>query len=988
MSKKSAPVISNVSVTPASGPGGTIFTASVTASGFPSLRITYQWRLDGVAIPGATGSSLIASAAGALTVLVTATNNQGSDTRESAPVTVSPALAAPAITEARISPVTGAVEDVFTAVAEATGVPAPTLSYQWALDGIAIGGATEANYIAVARGKLSVRITARNSEGADSIESDPVAVETAATAPAIGALRIAPEAGRVGETFSAIVEASGTPSPALGYQWMLDGVAIEGATAADFSAAAEGALSVRVTATNGAGTDSRISVAVPVSAALVAPQITVATISPAFGRVGDTFSVAASATGEPAPDLSYQWRIEGIEIGGATGSSFVPALQGSLSVQVTASNAAGSDTLATAPVTVAAALSAPMIANITIAPSTGRVGEAFTGVAEVMGEPAPEVGFQWLLDGIALEGAIGPSFVPATAGALSLRVSARNSQGVDLRESAPVLLEPGLEAPRLTAAAISPEAGRVGDTFTVTANATGEPAPVVAYQWLLNGESIAGATGTQLVPAAEGNLSVRVTAGNVAGTDSRETAAVFVGNVLTAPAITGLSVTPESGRVGDRFAVTVEAAGDPSPVLSYQWLLDGATVERATEPAFVPAAAGALSVLVTASNTEGADSVLSTPVLVEPALAAPKVKSADILPSIGRVGDTFTIVSTAIGNPTPELRYVWVLEDQVIEGANGISFTATEAGTLFVRVIATNSEGEDIRESGAVEVEPALVAPSITEATIQPSSGRVGETFVATAAASGNPAPLLVYQWMMDGAAVEGAQAATFVPNVAGALSVRVSATNTEGSDTRETPAITVAAALSAPGISEARIEPAQGRVGDAFTATVAVTGNPDPVLSYQWTLDGAPITGATNPRFTADATGALGLRITARSSEGEATAQAGPVTVLAALAPPVLTSATISPTSGPVGTTFTATATASGNPSPIFGYQWLLGGIAIAGATAPTYGATAAGTLTVRVTAGNSLGTDSLESAGATITSVSSPTVFETGVYEGGVFA
>ncbi len=988
MSKKSAPVISNVSVTPASGPGGTIFTASVTASGFPSLRITYQWRLDGVAIAGATGSSLIASAAGALTVLVTATNNQGTDTRESAPVSVSPALAAPAITEARISPETGAVEDVFTAVAEATGVPAPTLSYQWALDGVAIGGATEANYIAVARGKLSVRVTARSSEGSNSVESAPVAVEPAATAPSITALRVAPEAGRVGESFSVIVEAEGTPPLALGYQWMLDGVAIDGATAPDFRAVAEGALSVRVTATNGAGTDSRISVAVSVSAALLAPQITAATIAPGAGRVGDSFSVAVTAIGEPAPELSYQWRIEGVAIGGATGNTFVPALTGSLSVQVTASNAAGSDTLEAAPVTVAAALAAPTIANITIAPSTGRVGNAFTGVAEVMGEPAPEVAFQWLLDGIALEGAIGPSFVPAATGALSLRVTARNSQGEALRESAPVLLEPALEAPRLMAASISPETGRVGDIFTVSANATGMPAPTLVYQWLLNGQPIAGATGTELVSAAEGSLSVRVTATSPAGADSLETAAAIVGSVLSAPEITGVLVTPESGRVSDRFTVAVDAAGNPSPTLSYQWLLDGAAVEGATEPSFVPAAAGALTVLVTASNTQGTSSALSTPTPVEPALAAPRVKSADILPNIGRVGDTFTIASTAIGNPTPELHYVWVLEDQVIEGATGASYTATESGTLFVRVIATNSEGEDIRESGAVEVEPALVAPTITDATIQPSAGRVGDTFLATVTATGNPAPLLAFQWLMDGVPVEGAEAATFVPAAEGALSVRVTATNSEGSDTRESPAVTVAAALARPSIVEARIDPAEGRVGDIFTATAVATGNPDPVLSYQWTLDGAPITGATSPSLAADIAGTLGLRITARNSEGEASTEAGPVTVLAALAPPVLTSVTISPTSGPAGTTFTATATANGNPSPIFGYQWLLGGIAIAGATAPTYGATAVGTLTVRVTAGNSLGTDTLESAAATVTSDPSPTVFVTGIFEEGVFA
>jgi PKD repeat protein len=890
MSKKSAPVISNVSVTPASGPGGTIFTASVTASGFPSLRIAYQWRLDGAAIPAATGASHIASTAGTLTVLVTATNNQGTDMRESAPVTVSPALAAPAISEARIAPETGAVEDVFTAVAEASGVPAPTLGYQWALDGIAIGGATEASYIAVARGNLNVRVTARNSEGADSVESDPVAVEPAATAPAIGALRIGPEAGRVGEPFSAIVEASGTPSPDLGYQWMLDGVAIEGATAVSFTAVAEGALSVWVTATNGAGTDSRISVAVPVTAALVAPEITAATISPASGRVGDSFSVAVTASGEPVPELNYQWRIEGVEIGGATGSTFVPALSGSLSVQVTASNSEGSDTLETTPVPVSAALSAPVIASITFAPSTGRVGDAFTGVAQVMGEPSPEVAFQWLLDGVAVEGAIGPSFVPTTAGALSLRATATNSQGADVRESAPVLLEPALEVPRLTGAAIAPEAGRVGDLFTVTAGATGEPAPVLSYQWLLDGLPIAGATGTELVAGSEGNLSVRVTASNVAGSDSLETAVAIVSAALTAPAITGLSISPESGRVGDSFSIAVQVAGNPAPLLAYRWLLDGAAVEGATEPAFIASAAGALRVLVTATSSEGSDNLLSIPVLVGAALAAPKVTSADILPSNGRVGDTFTIASTAVGFPPPDLRYVWVLEDRVIEGASGISYTATEVGTLFVRVIATNSEGEDIRESGAVEVEPALVAPSITDATIQPSSGRVGDTFFASVIAAGNPAPVLSFQWLINGVEVAGANAGSFVPLADGSLSVRVTATNSEGVASAESAAVALGLLEVAPINIAAPVLTGTASPNNTLIATAGDwAGNPEPQLSFAWQRNGADITGATGLSLLLrdlDFGTDVRIRVEATNSVGSAVAYSSSFRVTAGDAP------------------------------------------------------------------------------------------------------
>jgi hypothetical protein len=107
-----APVISTVTVTPAFGPGGTVFTANVVASGRPNVRLSYQWRLDGVDIPGATRASLMASDSGQLTVVVTAQNNQGADTRESEPVHVCRSCGLPEILEVAISPADGRVDDM------------------------------------------------------------------------------------------------------------------------------------------------------------------------------------------------------------------------------------------------------------------------------------------------------------------------------------------------------------------------------------------------------------------------------------------------------------------------------------------------------------------------------------------------------------------------------------------------------------------------------------------------------------------------------------------------------------------------------------------------------------------------------------------------------------------------------------------------------------------------------------------------------------
>lgn len=720
---KLPPTISNISVTPASGPGGTIFAASVTASGHPPLRIEYQWLLDGMPIDGATGSSHIASDAGELSVRVTATNREGSDVRVSAVVLVTPALAVPVVTEASVRPLEGNVGDTFTAIAAATGVPVPAVSYQWLRDGLVIHGATAATYDATAEGAISVRVTASNSEGSDSVDSAPAIVGAALAPPAIEDVLIRPASGRVGDTFSATAQVTGSPQPDLAFQWLLDGVLLLGETGTTCTATSPGVLTVRVIATNTEGSATRESAPVPVDPALgLPPEVREVAVLPAFGRVGDTFSAEALVTGDPAPTLAYQWLIDGTEIAGATGETHAPLSTGQLAVRVTASNELGSASASSDGVVVEAALAPPVVTSADILPTSGGAGEPFTIVASVTGNPAPELTYQWRLDGEPVPGASGPTYVAEAPGMLDARVTASNAEGVDSIETAAVRVEPALEAPQVREVAISPAAGRVGDTFGAIATASGNPEPTLAYQWKLDGLAIDGATGSTFTPETEGALSLRVTA----------------------------------------------------------------------------------------SNSQGSATALSESIAIEPALAAPSVKSADILPNVGRVGDTFTVHAKVCGNPVPDVTYEWMLDGSVIEGVTGTSYMASQEGTLFVRVIARNSEGEDQRESGAVDIEPALAAPAISNVTILPAGGQIGDTFLVSATVDGNPRPSLSFQWSIDGAIVEGATDEEFVPTRAGALTVLVTASSTAGTDTLVSAAVTVTGEVSPavfePGVFEAGV--------------------------------------------------------------------------------------------------------------------------------------------------------------------------------------
>ena len=73
-----------------------------------------------------------------------------------------------------------------------------------------------------------------------------------------------------------------------------------------------------------------------------APSGISASISPASGTVGDTFTaVLAGDLGYPSGTPSYQWKLDGANIGGSTGASTVSAAPGSLTVQVSVTNASG-----------------------------------------------------------------------------------------------------------------------------------------------------------------------------------------------------------------------------------------------------------------------------------------------------------------------------------------------------------------------------------------------------------------------------------------------------------------------------------------------------------------------------------------------------------------------------------------------------------------------------------------------------------------------
>jgi hypothetical protein len=132
--------------------------------------------------------------------------------------------------------------------------------------------------------------------------------------------------------------------------------------------------------------------------------------------------------------------------------------------------------------------------------------------------------------------------------------------------------------------ATDPGVPRVGARLRVTAASDDPWGGAVAYQWLVNGAEIPGATAAEYRPVAGQvgkRLSVRVAATNAVGTG---TATVIAGRVRQAPQVqAGPIAVTGVARVGGRLQVRASVVGGfPQPQASYRWFSDGRRVFGAT----------------------------------------------------------------------------------------------------------------------------------------------------------------------------------------------------------------------------------------------------------------------------------------------------------------------------------------------------------------------------------------------------------------------
>jgi hypothetical protein len=497
--------------------------------------------------------------------------------------------------------VTAAHTAIFTVAATGSG----TISYQWKKNGTPITGATQAVYVtpAVTNSDNGTKFTVEVSDNSSTLTSNTamLSVAAAAIAPSITA-QPASKTVTAGQTTTFSVTAAGTAP--FTYQWMENGAAISGATAASYTTpaatAANNNAKFTVIVSNSV---SSVTSGAAVLTVDVPPAVSTQPVSRAvtLGQTA-TFSVAASGTGT----LTYQWKKNGTAISGATAASYTtPATtsadNGAL-FTVTITDTVGSVTSSAAALTInlPPTISSQPTSQSVTAGQSATFSVAATGTATLM--------YQWKKGGTAISGATAASYTtPATTSAdngLKFTVTVTNGSGNVTSNAATLTVASAGVAPSIS----SQPAGKtvaVGQTatFSVTATGTG----TLTYQWKKNGTAISGATSASYTtPATVASDNGAVFTVTVTGTSGNVTS---TGATLTVNALPSITAQPASKTVLTGQTATFSVTATGTATLTYQWkkggtAISGATSASYTTPATTSADNGA-QFTVTVTNAAG-----------------------------------------------------------------------------------------------------------------------------------------------------------------------------------------------------------------------------------------------------------------------------------------------------------------------------------------------------------------------------------------------
>ncbi len=882
--------------------------------------LTYEWRHDGVIVPGATGPRLELPAvtlaqAGSYTVIVT--NPLDTITSDAAVLTVTlPPVTPPAITTQPASQTVMVGDNVTFSVGASGSSPR---TYQWKKDGSNLSGATAAILTLTATTLAdagSYTVTVTNSAGFADSNAAVLTVNAPPSQPAVFKVltlgtdaTVLPQVNTTNVYTHRININAGSPVTVNGLAFEFGTGNGGGAQAAknytlstfnnaivNFNSTATGdihtLLATRSTNTNSA------TYALTLGGLTAGRRYTFALFNDSAHGVGRNWYRISQSADSTAYDVDFS-------AGGVNTSRMLTATYTAIggSVTFTFTRLDGTGTTSTTSWIGFAGFvnyEAPPPPEITTAPVNRSVGEGTNVVLNVTATGAGPLTYQWAKGGVPIVGATSASFTlhnvqPSDAGNFTVTVT---NEGGSVT-SGPAALTVGATlytATNLVSdASITPHiTPSLGYTHRININATSAVT--------VNGLAFEFGTGNGGGAQAAKNYTLSTFNNTAANFNSSATGEIRQVLATRATNTNSASYTLTLTGLTPGHTYTFALFNDSGHGPGRNWYRLSQDMDVATSDVDFSAAGVNSSRVTTVTYTPVGSSMALTFTRLDGVGSPGVTSSTSWIGFAGFVNYELPAAPTLIILPKPQtvdagataafgvsargaapLAYQWLKNGVPISGATGptlVLLNAQTADAAAYAVAVTNASGSATSPAVALTVNP-LTAPTITAHPVD-KSVETGGTAAFTVVATGT-APLN-YQWAKDGTAIAGATSATLtLTNVqsAAAGSYTVTVTNSVGTTTGNPAVLTVT--LPPPVAPTIATQPVSRTVDINLTATFTVVATGTAPLSYQWFKDGVAIDGATVATLSlpvVQPTAAGSYTVTVTNAQGSAPSNAAVLTV------------------------------------------------------------------------------------------------------------
>lgn len=239
----------------------------------------------------------------------------------------------------------------------------------------------------------------------------------------------------------------------------------------------------------------------------------------------------------------------------------------------------------------------------------------------------------------------------------------------------------------------------------------------------------------------------------------------FVDKAMTnevAPSVFG---TPQ---VGAELRASTGNWKPSAETFQYQWLADGVEIAGATQQTFTPTAAHRgtnLRVAVTARKPDFDPTTVVSAPTARVTAGEFDVEQPTTIEGEPMVDETLRAVP-ATWSPAPETTvYRWLVDGEILEGADGPTLTLTKAmlGKSIQATTAARREGYKNAPVRSAPVGPVVVGEIQVEQEYGVTgAARVGEQLTVQPGAYRPTDATATYQWLRDGVPIEGATGTTY----------------------------------------------------------------------------------------------------------------------------------------------------------------------------------------------------------------------------------